>query len=108
MTYYTKCLVEIRLKRRYLTSWVGGSTRATLFPVYRVRAVYEEREIIEALFQYFACSLQFLSLQSISEHTNIRGSITLQDKTRSRKNVPMCLKKKQKNMVLTQYKMYKA
>ncbi len=36
-----KFLVETRQKRQYLMSWVGGSTWATLFPIYRAWAVYE-------------------------------------------------------------------
>ncbi len=31
VTYYTKCLVEMRLNHQYLMTWVGGSTWATLF-----------------------------------------------------------------------------
>ncbi len=43
-----KSLVETRLKHPYLTDWVGGSTRFTLFPVYRATAEYEHRTFFSA------------------------------------------------------------
>ncbi len=40
------------LKRWHLTTWVGGSTRATLFSIYRARAVYETGLCFQCMRRY--------------------------------------------------------